>query len=77
MEVKISEEMKQSANRNMRNHLRDKNSLTETTECIIYLMARAVATKLEIKSPLQKQRKAKENRRVRNIKKQINSRDSS
>lgn len=35
MEVKISEEMKQSANRNMRNHLRDKNSLTETTECII------------------------------------------
>ena len=40
-------------------------------------MARAVATKLEIKSPLQKERKAKENRRVRNIKKQIKSRDSS
>ena len=77
MEVKISEEMKQSANRIMRNHLRDKNSLTETTEFIIYLMARAVATKPEIKSPLQKERKAKENRRVRNIKKQIKSRDSS
>ena len=77
MEVKISEEMKQSANRIMRNHLRDKNSLTETTEFIIYLMARAVATKLEIKSPLQKERKAKENRRVRNIKKQIKCRDSS
>ena len=58
MKVKLSEEIKQSANRTMANHLRDKNSLPEIAG-VVYAMVRAVEIKLEIKRPLRKKRKRK------------------
>ena len=64
--VKLSEEIKQSINRIMANHLRDKNYLPEKTD-VVYAIARAVEIKLKVKRPLRKEKKAKENRRVRKI----------
>ena len=66
MKVKLSEEIKQSANRIMANQLRDKNSLLEITDAV-YVMTRAVEIKLEIKRPLRNEKKEK-NRRVRKMK---------
>ena len=50
----------------MANHLRDKNYLPEKTD-VVYAIARAVEIKLKVKRPLRKEKKAKENRRVRKI----------
>ena len=41
IKVKLSEEIKESVNRIMANHLRDKNSLPEITDAV-YAMARAM-----------------------------------
>ena len=68
MKIKLSEEIKQSANNIIANHLRDKNSLPEISEAE-YAIARAVQIKLEIKRPLRKEKKTKENSRVRKKKK--------
>ena len=58
MKVKLSEEIKQSVNNIIANHLGDKNSLPEISETE-YAIARAVEIKLEIKRPLRKERKRK------------------
>ena len=65
-----STEIKQSANKIVANHLRDQNSLPEITDAV-YAITRAVNIKLEIKRPLRKEKKAKENRGVRQMKKQM------
>ena len=70
MKVKLSEEIKQSANRTMANHLRDKNSLPEIAG-VVYAMVRAVEIKLEIKRPLRKKKKTKENRTVKKMERHI------
>ena len=56
MKVKLREEINQSANWVMVNHLRDKNALPETTHAV-YAMVRAVEIKLEIKWPHRKEEK--------------------
>ena len=70
MKVKLSEEIKQSANRTMANHLRDKNSLPEIAG-VVHAMVRAVEIKLEIKRPLRKKKKTKENRTVKKMERHI------
>lgn len=54
----------------MANHLRARNSLPEITDAV-YAMTRVVEIKLEVKRLLRKEKKAKENRRVRKMKTQI------
>ena len=56
MKVKLIQERKQSANRIMAGHLKDKNSIPEITDAV-YAIARALGIKLEIK------RQEKENER--------------
>ena len=51
----------------MAKHLRDKNSLPEITDAV-NAMARAVEIKFEIERALRKEKKTKENRRVRKMK---------
>ena len=60
MKVKLSEEIEQSANRIMANHLRDKNFQSEKTD-VVYAMARALEIKLEIGRRLGKVKKMKQN----------------
>lgn len=60
MKVKLSEEIEQSANRIMANHLRDKNFQSEKTDAV-YAMARALEIKLEIGRRLGKVKKMKQN----------------
>ena len=76
MKVKLNEEIKQRANRIMANHLRDKNCLPEITVAV-YTIVRAVEIKLDIKRPLRKEKKTKENRRVMKMKKQIRAETAS
>ena len=52
------------------NHLRDKNSLPEITDAV-YAMVREVKIKLEIKWLLRKERKVKENKRVKKMERQV------
>ena len=52
----------------MANHLRDK-TLPEITDAV-YVVARTVEIKLEIKRPLRRENKTKENRRVRKMRRQ-------
>lgn len=68
MKVKLSDEIKQSANIIMARHLRDNNSSAEVTDTA-YAVARVVEINLEIKRPLRKEKKKKENRRVRKMEK--------
>ena len=68
IKVKLSEEI--SANMIMINHLRDESPLPKITDAV-YATARALETKLEIKRPLKKEKKTRENRRVGKLKKQI------
>ena len=56
MKVKLIQERKQSANRIMADHLKDKNSIPEITDAV-YAIARALGIKLETK------RQEKENER--------------
>ena len=52
----------------MANHLRDK-TLPEITDAV-YVVAGTVEIKLEIKRPLRRENKTKENRRVRKMRRQ-------
>ena len=70
VKVKLREEIKQSQKKIMANHLRARNSLPEITDAV-YAMTRVVEIKLEVKRLLRKEKKAKENRRVRKMKTQI------
>ena len=76
MKVELNEEIKQRDNRIMANHLRDKNCLREITVAV-YAIVRAVEIKLDIKRPLRKEKKTKENRRVMKMKKQIRAETAS
>lgn len=68
MKDKESEEIKQNANRIMAHHLRDK-TLPDITDAV-YAVAGTVEIKLEIKRPLRRENKTKENRRVRKMRRQ-------